>query len=95
MRSSCDVALRIDVARAMRDGVPFYVAASGTILTPGVDGVLGTKYILQSMRPSQIDDFKRLKVEHPTHDCNSSTFCCNCRPEEWADSADASYSVSE
>ena len=95
MRSSCDVALRIDVARAMRDGVPFYVAANGTILTPGVDGVLGTKYILQSMRPSQIDDFKRLKVEHPTHDCNMSTFCCNCRPEEWADSADASYSASE
>ena len=42
-----------------------------------------------------MNNFKRLKVEHPTHDCNSSTFCCNCRPEEWADSTDASNSASE
>lgn len=35
MRHSCDVLIYLDLAAAMRDGVPFFVSANEVILSPG------------------------------------------------------------
>lgn len=43
-RSSSEILIYVDVAKAMADGVAFYRSANNVILTEGVDGVLSTKY---------------------------------------------------
>lgn len=45
MRSSCEVAIYIDLRRALLDGVPFFQSANGVILSPGVNGAIHPKYI--------------------------------------------------
>jgi len=46
MRRSCEVAVYIDLARAVADGIPFYASANGVILTPGLgpEGLLPLEY---------------------------------------------------
>merc|ERR1719163_2353461 len=45
-REGTDRYLYIDVAAAVRDGIPFLRSGNDVILTPGVNGVLDPKYIL-------------------------------------------------
>ena len=44
MRSSSDVRIYIDVAKAMQDGIEFYLSENGVILSQGKDGVIAPKY---------------------------------------------------
>jgi len=46
-RSSCEVLIYIDMAKAMEDGILFYMSSNGVILTEGIDGILSTKYFSQ------------------------------------------------
>ena len=52
MRSDAQVAVWVDVAAAVADGVAFFVAANGAVLTPGVgrDGVLHPRYFHRACR---------------------------------------------
>ena len=43
-RSSAELFIEIDLRAALADGIPFYVAANGVVLTEGVDGVLPARY---------------------------------------------------
>lgn len=45
-RSSSTVLIYIDMARAMADGIVFYLSSNGVILTEGVDGTLDPKYFI-------------------------------------------------
>lgn len=48
MRSSCQIAIYIDIKRAIKDGFKFYRSANGVILTPGdQDGFLSPKYFIK------------------------------------------------
>lgn len=44
MRNDVDTVIYIDVARAMADGIPFFLSPNKVVLTPGVDGTLPPKY---------------------------------------------------
>ena len=44
-RENCEIAVYIDLPAALRDGIPFYISASGVLLTPGIDGILAPRYI--------------------------------------------------
>ncbi|XP_052270010.1 pre-mRNA-splicing factor CWC22 homolog [Dreissena polymorpha] len=45
MRSSCEVTIRIDLKKAMEDGIKFFVSANNVILSPGnEDGLIPPKY---------------------------------------------------
>jgi 2'-phosphotransferase len=45
MRSSCEVIVEVNMAKAISDGVPFYVSNNKVILCPGDDkGALYPKY---------------------------------------------------
>mmetsp|Transcript_109256 Transcript_109256/g.308207 ORF Transcript_109256/g.308207 Transcript_109256/m.308207 type:complete len:550 (-) Transcript_109256:49-1698(-) len=44
MRPGCDVAVYLDLRRAMTDGIPFFMAKNEVILSPGLRGVIPTKY---------------------------------------------------
>ncbi|XP_041037953.1 tRNA 2'-phosphotransferase 1 [Carcharodon carcharias] len=45
MRSDCDLAVFIEIRRALNDGIPFYFSTNWVILTPGNDeGVLPPEY---------------------------------------------------
>ncbi|XP_067831607.1 tRNA 2'-phosphotransferase 1 [Heptranchias perlo] len=45
MRSNCDLAIFIDLRRALNDRIPFYFSTNQVILTPGnEEGVLPPKY---------------------------------------------------
>jgi RNA:NAD 2'-phosphotransferase (TPT1/KptA family)/inhibitor of KinA sporulation pathway (predicted exonuclease) len=45
MRNTCEVLVHVDMARAMADGIPFYVSSNQVILTEGLNGVLPPRYI--------------------------------------------------
>lgn len=45
MRYNCEVAIYVDVARALREGVPFFRSANQVILSPGIQGVVPAKFI--------------------------------------------------
>eukprot|EP00747_Dinoflagellata_sp_TGD_P215188 gnl/TRDRNA2_/TRDRNA2_87908_c0_seq1.p1 gnl/TRDRNA2_/TRDRNA2_87908_c0~~gnl/TRDRNA2_/TRDRNA2_87908_c0_seq1.p1 ORF type:complete len:373 (+),score=54.72 gnl/TRDRNA2_/TRDRNA2_87908_c0_seq1:86-1120(+) len=47
MRSNCEVAIHLDLPRALADGVPFFASKNGVIVSPGVDGVVSAAYILK------------------------------------------------
>jgi len=48
MRSSCQLAIYIDIKRAIKDGFKFYRSANGVILTPGdPDGFRSPKYFIK------------------------------------------------
>lgn len=44
MRGSCDVYIEIDLFKAMKDGINFYISSNNVILTEGVNGALDPKY---------------------------------------------------
>lgn len=44
MRKNCEIAIYIDMAKAMADGIEFWRSDNGVILTSGKDGVLDKKY---------------------------------------------------
>lgn len=44
MRYDCEIAIWIDLKRAIRDQIPFYLSANRVLLSPGVAGVIDTKY---------------------------------------------------
>lgn len=46
MRNSCDVIIQIDMFKAIKDGINFYISANNVILTEGIDGTLPPKYFL-------------------------------------------------
>ncbi|XP_069750287.1 tRNA 2'-phosphotransferase 1 isoform X3 [Narcine bancroftii] len=56
MRSDCDLAIFIELRKALSDGIPFYLSTNQVILTPGnEDGVLPPEYfqkVLQ-LKPSR------------------------------------------
>merc|ERR1740121_910810 len=40
MRGSCDIAIYLDLRRAIIGGIPFYLSANEVVLTPGINGVV-------------------------------------------------------
>ncbi|XP_016130209.1 tRNA 2'-phosphotransferase 1 isoform X1 [Sinocyclocheilus grahami] len=51
MRQSCDLAVYIDVAKAMSDGIQFFWSENGVLLTPGdAAGMLAPCYFSQAQR---------------------------------------------
>ncbi|XP_029964867.1 tRNA 2'-phosphotransferase 1 [Salarias fasciatus] len=51
MRKDCDLAVFIDVPRALADGVEFFWSENGVLLTPGdVEGKLLPKYFTRALR---------------------------------------------
>ncbi|XP_053487031.1 tRNA 2'-phosphotransferase 1 [Ictalurus furcatus] len=58
MRHNCDLAVYINVHKALADGIEFYWSENKVLLTPGdADGVLGPQYFLraQRLKPSSCD----------------------------------------
>ena len=48
MRHNCDIGIWIDLRKALKDGVPFYMSANEVILTPGIEGWIDKKYLLKA-----------------------------------------------
>jgi RNA:NAD 2'-phosphotransferase (TPT1/KptA family) len=44
MRYDCQIAIWIDLKKAVQDGVPFYISTNQVILSPGINGVIDKKY---------------------------------------------------
>ena len=44
MRGSCDVYIEIDLFKAIKEGIKFYISSNNVILTEGIDGTLPPKY---------------------------------------------------
>ncbi|XP_076877460.1 tRNA 2'-phosphotransferase 1 [Brachyhypopomus gauderio] len=58
MRGNCDLAVYIDVPKALSDGIKFYWSENGVLLTPGgADGLLSPRYFsrAQRLKPSQCE----------------------------------------
>ncbi|XP_053361686.1 tRNA 2'-phosphotransferase 1 [Clarias gariepinus] len=58
MRHNCDLAVYINVPKALADGIQFYWSENKVLLTPGdTDGVLSPRYFLraQRLKPSACD----------------------------------------
>ncbi|CDW83651.1 exonuclease family protein [Stylonychia lemnae] len=48
MRASCEIVVEVNMAKAMYQGkVPFYISNNKVLLSPGIDGVLSSKYFRQ------------------------------------------------
>ncbi|KAK7922432.1 hypothetical protein WMY93_009334 [Mugilogobius chulae] len=51
MRSDCDLAVFIDITKALSDGIDFYWSDNGVLLTPGdTDGKLLPKYFSRALK---------------------------------------------
>lgn len=48
MRYDCEVAIWINLPRALEDGLPFYVSANQVILSPGISGRIDRKYFVKA-----------------------------------------------
>jgi len=48
MRYDCEVAIWIDLRRALEDGLPFYMSANQVILSPGINGLIDKKYFVKA-----------------------------------------------
>ena len=46
MRKSCDITIQIDMFKAIKDGIDFYISANNVILTEGINGTLPPKYFM-------------------------------------------------
>merc|ERR1719401_638232 len=44
MRPNCDLAIYVDLSKAMMAGIPFFMSHNEVILSPGENGVLHPKY---------------------------------------------------
>ena len=49
MNHNAEVAVYVDLPRAIRANVPFYVSANKVILSPGVNGVIDAQYFLKAI----------------------------------------------
>ena len=47
MRTDCEIAIWIDLKRAIEDGVPFYLSSNQVILSPGINGAIDKKYFMK------------------------------------------------
>jgi 2'-phosphotransferase len=47
MRNTSEVLIHVDIAAAVRDGVPFYVSSNQVLLSEGVAGVIPPRYFAQ------------------------------------------------
>jgi len=45
MRFNCEVAVFLDLRRALRDGVPFFLSTNQVLLSPGVNNIVPVNYI--------------------------------------------------
>lgn len=62
MRKNCDLAIYIDVPKAISDGIPFFWSENGVLLTPGdAEGKLSPSFFIRAvqLKPSQME----LKLE--------------------------------
>ncbi|KAG8437958.1 hypothetical protein GDO86_008590 [Hymenochirus boettgeri] len=60
MRRDCELAIFIDLPKAVADGIQFYWSSNRVLLTPGdADGLLLPKYFLQilQLRPQILDSY--------------------------------------
>ena len=48
MRYDCEIAIWIDLKKAVEDGVPFYISTNQVILSPGINGVIDRKYFTRA-----------------------------------------------
>ncbi len=46
VRKNANVFIYIDITSAINDGIKFYESENGVILSPGIDGVIPSKYFL-------------------------------------------------
>jgi 2'-phosphotransferase len=44
MRKTCDIYIELDLAKALADGLVFYLSHNGVILSAGINGTIPTKY---------------------------------------------------
>ena len=49
MRKDCDVAIYLDLRKALAEGVPFYMSGNQVILTPGVEGSIPSDFVLKAI----------------------------------------------
>ena len=56
MRGSCEIAIYLDLPAALAAGIPFFVSTNEVILTPGIDGVVPSKFIkeVRDLRSKQL-----------------------------------------
>ena len=47
VRKSSDVAIYIDLQKALKHDVPFFMSSNHVILSPGIDGVIASDYIFR------------------------------------------------
>jgi len=84
MRYDCDVAIWVDLRRAMQDGVPFFMSANKVILSPGIDGSISSKYFLKVQDLKQKQDvpleFAEKKAPRPEQAGADS----NCGAHKWS-----------
>ena len=45
MRGSCDVFIEIELEKAIKDGIEFFISTNNVILTRGINGVLPPVFI--------------------------------------------------
>lgn len=62
VRRTCEVFIEIDLKKAMADGVKFFVASNGVVLTSGVGGILDSKYFKKILKMSDISESEREKI---------------------------------
>lgn len=62
MRYDCEVAIWIDLKKAIEDEVPFYMSANQVILSPGINGVIDKKYFTKARDLHKKED---LSLEPP------------------------------
>ena len=48
MRHDCDVAIWVDLRKALHDGIPFYLSTNQIIFSPGRDGIIPTEYFTRA-----------------------------------------------
>eukprot|EP00920_Eleutheroschizon_duboscqi_P010125 GHVT01023586.1.p1 GENE.GHVT01023586.1~~GHVT01023586.1.p1 ORF type:complete len:202 (+),score=51.31 GHVT01023586.1:276-881(+) len=83
MRRNSDVAIYVDVARALRDGIAFYEASNSVILSDGLDGVLPVCYF-------QVVKHMHWGVVLYEHGVDfTDTFRGDCRNDDYAFDLDA------
>jgi len=44
LRDGMEILIHLDLARALKEGIPFFMSGNGVILSPGVEGCIETKY---------------------------------------------------
>jgi 2'-phosphotransferase len=47
MRKTCDIYIEINIEKAMKDGIKFYVSKNNVILSSGLEGVIEPIYFLK------------------------------------------------